>query len=76
MKTMKMCDLTAIGARCQEFRKSAGYAQWCVARDTGYSIETISSFERGRNDNGIILLWYIAHGMTYDEIRGVEHGEK
>lgn len=77
MKTIKKCDLAAIGARCRAWRKRYGYKQYCVAKDTGYSIENISSFECGRNDSMRILLWYIARGMSIDEIIiGVENGEK
>lgn len=70
-------NLREIGRRCKEFRIELGYYQSDVANDTGYSIENISSFETGRNDNAKILLWYIAHGMSSDRIfnRGVSYGK-
>lgn len=67
-------SLKDVARRCKEYRLTQGYYQIDVARDTGYSVENVSSFETGRNDNARILLWYIAHGMTYDHIRGVKHG--
>jgi transcriptional regulator with XRE-family HTH domain len=69
-------SLRDIGRRCKEFRVERGYFQTDVAKDTGYSVENISSFETGRNDNARILLWYFAHGMNVDYLfeRGVKHG--
>ena len=60
--------LKEVGQRCKNFRIEKGYYQTDVARDLGYSLENISSFENGRNDNAIILLWYIMHGMPIDKI--------
>ena len=70
-------SLREIGRRCKEFRIEHGYLQVNVADDTGYSVENISSFETGRNDNARILLWYFEHGMKSDELfeRGVKYGE-
>lgn len=69
-------SLSEMGRRCKQFRVERGYRQIDVAVDTGYSIENISSFETGRNDNGIILLWYFEHGMKPEYLfeRGVKHG--
>lgn len=63
-------DLKVLGARCKEFRVNKGYYQYHVAIDTGYTTENISAFETGRNDNSRILLWYILHGMSIDDIKG------
>lgn len=65
-----LISLKDLGLRCKQFRVSRGYYQYNVAEDTGYTTENISAFECGRNDNSRILLWYIAHGMTIDEIKG------
>ena len=71
-----MFSLKFIGNKCREFRKERGYYQINVANDVGYSIENVSAFENGRNDNSRILLWYIEHGLTFDMIRkGVNHEE-
>lgn len=69
-------SLRDMGRRCKEFRVGQGYYQTDVAADTGYSVENISSFETGRNDNARILLWYFAHGMKAEHLfeRGVKHG--
>lgn len=65
-------ELRTMGARCKAYRLEHGYKQLDVSCGTGYSIENISAFECGRNDNARILLWYLTHGMTvqylYDEV--------
>ena len=65
-----LISLKDLGLRCKQFRVSRGYRQHNVAEDSGYTIENIFAFECGRNNNAIILLWYIAHGMTIEEIKG------
>lgn len=59
-------DLVAVGRTCQEFRESINLYQYDVARDLGCSKENVSAFERGKNNNASILLWYIAQGLTFD----------
>lgn len=61
-------SLREMGQRCKQFRVEQGYYQTDVAKDTGYSVENISSFETGRNDNARILLWYFAHGMKSEYV--------
>lgn len=58
--------MNELGKACQRFRVEHGYLQSNVAESTGYSVENISAFERGLNDNSKILLWYFIHGMTID----------
>lgn len=71
-----MFSLEFIGNKCREYRKKCGYFQLDVANDVGYSIENVSAFENGRNDNSRILLWYIEHGLTFDMIKkGGSHEE-
>ena len=64
-----------MGQRCKQFRVESGFYQTDVAKDTGYSVENISSFETGRNDNARILLWYFTHGMNAEYLlkRGMKH---
>lgn len=71
-------SLREMGCRCKQFRIHRGYLQSDVAADTGYSVENISSFETGRNDNARILLWYFEHGMKPEHLieRDGEHGTK
>ena len=64
-----LLDLKTIGRRCQNFRKRKGISQVKAAFETNYSVENISAFECGRNDNARILLWYFAHGLTIDELQ-------
>lgn len=70
-------SLREMGQRCKQFRIDRGYYQIDVANDTGYSVENISSFETGRNDNARILLWYFEHGMKSEYLfeRGLNNGK-
>jgi hypothetical protein len=63
-----------VGLNCQTFRRNrTNYSQPMVAKELGFSVENISSFENSRNDNYYILLWYIQHGMTVEELlEGIE----
>ena len=69
-------SLREMGRRCKKFRVEHGFYQTDVAAETGYSVENISSFETGRNDNARILLWYFAHGMNAKYLfeGGAKHG--
>lgn len=62
--------LKQVGLMCKTYRRAIGFRQIDVAADTGYSVENISAFERGRNDNLEILLWYFDNGMTYKHLKG------
>ena len=70
-------SLKDVGRRCKKFRVDHGYYQMDVAIETGYSVENVSAFETGRNDNARILLWYFAHGMNYEYLleRGLNNGK-
>ena len=70
-------SLKDVGRRCKQFRVDRGYYQMDVATETGYSVENVSAFETGRNDNARILLWYFAHGMNYEDLleRGLNNGK-
>ena len=52
-----------IGNICRAFRNYCGYFQSEVAEELCCSRENISSFENGRNNNAIILMWYVEHGL-------------
>ena len=69
-----MLNVKDIGNACRCFRVSIGKTQLQVAFETGYSVENISSFENGRNDNCRLLLWYFFHGMTVEDLRGSSNG--
>lgn len=71
-----MFDLKIIGNTCKRYRLSLGYYQKHIAQDLGYSVENISSFEAGRNDNSKILLWYMLHGLKVSDIMEGLHEEK
>ena len=54
--------------RMKRFRKWLGYKQIDVAKELGYSLENVSKFECGKNNNLKIYLWYIDKGYdTWDE---------
>ena len=61
----------------REFLDKASASVFSHLSDTGYSVENISSFETGRNDNARILLWYFEHGMKSDYLfeRGLNNGK-
>ena len=63
-----------VGLNCQTFRRNkTNYSQPMVAKELGFSVENISSFENSRNDNYYILIWYLQHGMTIKELlEGIE----
>lgn len=62
--------LKEISAACQAYRRREGIAQSRVAIDTGYSVESVSAFERGRTNNLMIYLWYANRGMDImEEVR-------
>lgn len=62
-----MQNLSLIGKKCKEFRISIGLLQSDVAADTGYSIENVSKFENGNNNNLKIFMWYVQKGFHYDD---------
>lgn len=64
-----------VAKRCKLYREMIGKTQRDVAGDLSYSPENVSSFETGRNNNMMILLWYFRQGMTFDFLNGGdEHG--
>ena len=58
-----MQNLLLIGKACKDFRLSLGILQSEVAHDTGYSIENVSKFENGNNNNLKIFMWYVQKGF-------------
>lgn len=72
---MKAMTSKEIGHHCQVFRKGHGIRQSKIADELGYTISNISAFECGHNDNSVILSWYLLHGMSVDELRGVTNGK-
>lgn len=69
--------LKFIGAMCKNHRSNLGVCQYDVAHLTGYTKETVSSFETGHNNNATLLLWYIANGLELSDLlsgyRGFNH---
>jgi transcriptional regulator with XRE-family HTH domain len=63
-----MQSLILIGKACKDYRLSLGILQSEVAKDTGYSIENVSKFENGNNNNMKIFLWYLEKGFRYEKV--------
>lgn len=63
-----MYDVKKIGTICKWYRERIEITQREVGEETGYSQRNISAFERGINDNGTILLWYLAHGLPVSDL--------
>lgn len=59
-----MIDMKYIGEKCREHRTKIGYSQADIAKELKYAPYSISRFERGLNNNAVMLLWYFLHGMT------------
>lgn len=59
--------LVKLGKECKEYRNSINMLQLDVAIDTDYSVESISAFERGRNNNLKIFLWYVENGYNVND---------
>lgn len=55
--------LASLGEYCRMTRMKKGLLQLDVAKTIGCSQQNISCFERGENNNAIILLWYIKNGL-------------
>lgn len=68
---MKQYNMTVIGAVCRRARRRRDFTQKQVADMTGYSVENICAFEKGRNSNARLLLWYMLNtGLTINELKG------
>ena len=73
IKYHKQDIMDKVSINCQDFRIAQGVTQGDVAREVQCSIENVSAFENSRNDNYIILLWYLNHGMSISELlKGVD----
>lgn len=73
-------ELQIIGRACQEHRRRLFKRQDEVGAEIGYSPQTISQFENGRNNNLYIYSWYLVNGLNTDklikDLRGVIYGKK
>lgn len=63
MKEERRKDLKETGLKCKILRISLGIKQKQVAKETGYSLESISKFENGCINNMVIFKWYLEHGL-------------
>ena len=69
---MKKDVVDIIGMCCRYYRtKIIKKKQTDVSNDTGYSIENISAFEHGRNNNAALFYWYIKNGLDIKIIKKI-----
>ena len=62
-----------LGHKCALYRKKIlKCTQMDVAKETGFTVSNVSAFETGRNDSSLILIWYLMHGLTLDQLTGGE----
>lgn len=60
----QMCiDIIDLGKSCGNTRRRLNITQKDVAGELNYSVSSISAFERGENNNAVILAWYVLHGF-------------
>ena len=62
-------DLKKLGACCRDFRKELGVSQEVVGQEIGYTNQSVSWFELGRNDSFTILAWYLYNGLRLDDLK-------
>ena len=62
-------DLKKLGACCRDFRKDLGVSQEIVGQEIGYTNQSISWFELGRNDSFTILAWYFYNGLKFEDLK-------
>ena len=62
-------DLKKLGACCREFRKDLGVSQEIVGQEIGYTNQSISWFEKGKNDSFTILAWYFYNGLKFEDLK-------
>lgn len=66
-------NMLTLGHKCALYRKKIlKCTQIEVAKDTGFTVSNVSAFETGRNDSSLILLWYLSHGLTLEQLIGGE----
>lgn len=66
-------NMLMLGRKCALYRKKIlKCTQQDVAKETGFTVSNVSAFETGRNDSSLILLWYLSHGLTLDQLTGGE----
>lgn len=66
-------NMLMLGHKCALYRKKIlKCTQMDVAKETGFTVSNVSAFETGRNDSSLILIWYLMHGLTLDQLTGGE----
>ena len=58
----------SVGELCKRWRITNNFALSEVAEELDYSVDNIVKFEQGKNNNMMILLWYLLHGFNLNKI--------
>ena len=58
--------MRCLGYVCRCYRKSIDKKLSDVARDVGTSFQNVSAFEKGKNNNANIFVWYVQNGLNED----------
>lgn len=53
-----------LAERCKNLRISLNLTQADVARDLGFTRQSVNNFEHGKTWSYVILTWYIDRGLT------------
>ena len=67
--TMKLYDLSAIGQACKRIRLRKCVKQIYVATASGMSPSTVVQFEKGCNNNMLLLVWYMENLASWEDIK-------
>ena len=66
MDEKQIAKMKCLGFVCRCYRKSLDKKLSDVARDVGTSFQNVSAFEKGKNNNANIFVWYVRNGLNED----------
>lgn len=56
--------LRIIGEESQRIRELNNFSRKDVCKQTGCNYSSVRAFELGLNNNGLLMLWYLKHGLN------------
>ena len=59
-------DYFTLAYACGVWRHEQGIRQSRIAEDLDLTSTAVSNFERGKNNNAAVFLWYIKHGFIVE----------
>ena len=66
--------LKDVGRFCGKVRRKHGVTQVHVAMSVNYSPENVSAFEKGHNNNAMLLAYYLDRFSAYEAFRDFMRG--